>query len=246
MVNRGQCDRMCGRFASSLPPDEIRRVFAALGETPNLAPSWNVAPTQSALVVRRHPETGERRLDALTWGFIPWHEKDPKGGRKPINARSETIATSGLFRAAFQSRRCLVPIDAFYEWETTPTGKQPWAFARTDGAPLAMAGLWESWKAPDGEIRRTFTIATTQANGFMSRIHDRMPVILEPASWPVWLGEDEGDVSALLRPADDGVLQSWPVSRDVNSPRHNRAELLDPIELPDQPRDEREAGPDSL
>lgn len=235
---------MCGRFASSLPPDEIRRFVAALGDTSNLPPSWNVAPTQSALVVRRHPETGERRLDALSWGLIPSFEKDPKGGRKPINARAETIASSGMFRGAFRARRCLVPMDAFYEWAVTPTGKQPYAFARIDGTSLVMAGLWEGWKAPDGEIRRTFTIATTAANGFMSRIHDRMPVILEPADWPAWLGEQDGDPASLLRPAGEDVLRSWPVSRDVNSPRHDRPDLLDPIELPDAPRDQAEAGPE--
>ena len=205
-----------------------------------------MAPTQSALVVRRHPESGERRLDALSWGLIPSFTKDAKGGRKPINARVETIASSGMFRGAFAARRCLVPMAAFYEWETTATGKQPWAFARADGEPLALAGLWEGWRDPAGEIRRTFTIATTAANGFMSRIHDRMPVILEPDAWSIWLDEEPDDPTALLRPAAENVLRSWPVSRDVNSPRHNRPDLFDQVELPIEPRDEAEAGPDSL
>ena len=234
---------MCGRFASTLPPERIREIFRTLGSIPNQAPSWNVAPTQAALVVRRHPETGERRLDALSWGLIPFFTKDAKGGRKSINARSETIATSGLFRGAFAARRCLVPMDAFYEWETTLTGKQPWAFARADGTPFAMAGLWESWRDPAGEIRRTFTIATTTANGFMSRIHDRMPVILDPNAWSTWLGEEPGDVAALLRPASEDLLRSWPVSRDVNSPRHDRPDLLKSVELPTVPRDDGNAGP---
>ena len=236
---------MCGRFASFLPPDEMRRVFATLGETPNQSPSWNVAPTQCALIVRRDPDTGQRRLDPVLWGLIPSFEKDPKGGRKPINVRSETIASSGMFRAAFQNRRCIVPMDAFYEWDATPTGKQPYAFARADGTLLAMAGLWEVWRAPDGEIRRTFTIATTAANQCMRRIHDRMPVILERENWSMWLGEEEGDPRVLLQPSDEDVLRCWPVSRDVNSPRHNRPDLLIRIELPDQPQDEAEAGPDS-
>ena len=237
---------MCGRFASTLPPDRIREIFRTLGSVPNHAPSWNVAPTQAALVVRRHPEIGERRLDALTWGLIPSFTKDAKGGRRPINARAETIAISGMFRGAFEKRRCIVPMDAFYEWETTPTGKQPWAFACADGAPLAMAGLWEGWRDPDGEVRRTFTIATTAANGFMSRIHDRTPVILEPNAWSIWLGEEPGNPAALLRPAAEDVLRSWPVSRDVNSPRHNRSDLLNPVELPIAPEDEAEAGPENL
>ena len=237
---------MCGRFASTLPPDRIREIFQTIGSVPNHAPNWNVAPTQSALVVRRHPDCGERRLDTLTWGLIPSFNKDAKGGRKPINARAETIASFGIVRGAFQARRCIVPIDAFYEWETTSTGKQPYAFARADGTPaLAIAGLWESWRDPAGEIRRTFTIATTAANGFMSRIHDRMPVILEPDAWSTWLGEKPGDPAALLRPAAEDVLRSWPVSRDVNLPRHNRPDLLDQVELPTTPADEEEAGPDS-
>ena len=137
-------------------------------------------------------------------------------------------------------------MDAFYEWETTATGKQPWAFARADGEPLALAGLWEGWRDAAGDVRRTFAIATTAANGFMSRIHDRMPVILEPDAWSIWLNEEPVDPTALLRPAAENVLRSWPVSRDVNSPRHNRPDLFDQVELPIEPRDEAEAGPDSL
>ena len=236
---------MCGRFASTLPPERIREIFRTLGSTPNHAPKWNVAPTQAALVVRRHPDTGERRLDTLKWGLIPFFTTDPNGGRKPINARAETVASSAMFRRAFEARRCLVPMDAFYEWEATATGKQPWAFARADGASLAMAGLWDGWRDPVGEIRRTFTIVTTAANKFMSRIHDRMPVVLEPDAWSNWLGEAPGDPADLLRPATEDVLRSWPVSRDVNSPRHDRPDLLQPIELPTTPEDDDEAGPDS-
>ena len=108
---------MCGRFASHLPPELLRRAFAALGDIPNTAPSWNVAPTQAALVVRRHAKTGERRLDALRWGLVPHFTKDLTACKRPINARSETIATSSMFRGALAARRCLVPADAFYEWK---------------------------------------------------------------------------------------------------------------------------------
>ena len=170
---------MCGRFASQLPPELLRRAFAAMCDIPNTPPSWNAAPTQAALVVRRHPETGERRLDALRWGLVPHFTKDLKACKRPINARAETIATSGMFRGALASRRCLVPADAFYEWKAVADGKQPYAIARTDGAPLAFAGLWEGWRSPEGETLRTFTIATT-AGPDMEGLHDRMPVILEP------------------------------------------------------------------
>ena len=138
---------MCGRFVSYLPPDAIRALFATSGPVPNTAPSWNVAPTNSAMVVRRHPETGERRLDLLAWGLVPsLHKGELKAARRPINARSETAATSGMFRAALASRRCLVPADAFYEWQARPDGKQPYAIARQDGAPVTFAGIWEGWR----------------------------------------------------------------------------------------------------
>ncbi len=220
---------MCGRFASQLAPELLRRAFAAMGDIPNTPPSWNVAPTQAALVVRRHPETGERRLDALRWGLVPHFTKDLKACKRPINARSETIASSGMFRSALASRRCLVPADAFYEWKTVHDGKQPYAIARTDGAPLAFAGLWESWRDPAGEVLRSFTIATTAANADMAQLHERMPVILEPAAWPLWLGEEAGDHTALLRPAAVGIVRLWPVSQAVNSVRNNGPELLTPM-----------------
>ena len=227
---------MCGRYASFLPPEAIARFFRTVNPLPNLAPSWNVAPTQAAMVVRRHPETGDRHLDLLKWGLVPSFTKDIKQARRPINARSETVATSGMFRTAFAKRRCLVPAGAFYEWRAEPTGKQPYAIARMDGDPMAFAGLWEAWRYPDGEILRTFTILTTNANATMAELHDRMPVILEPTDWPIWLGEVEGDPAALLRPAADHVLQVWPVSRRVNTPRHNDAQLLERV--PDAPADD--------
>ncbi len=165
-------------------------------------------------MVRRHPDTGERRLDPLRWGLLPHFTKDLKAATRPINARAETVATSGMFRGALASRRCLVPADAFYEWKAMPDGKQPYAIARTDGAPLAFAGLWERWRSPEGETLRTFAIITTAANATMSAIHNRMPVILEAA---------------------EGVVRMWPVSRAVNSVRNNGAALLDRIDDPAAP-----------
>jgi putative SOS response-associated peptidase YedK len=188
------------------------------------------------MVVRRHPDTGERHLDLLKWGLVPHFTRDIKLAKKPINARSETAGGSGMFRGALAARHCLVPADAFYEWRAEPDGKQPYAIARRDGAPMAFAGLWEGWRRPDGEILRTFTILTTYANSTMARLHERMPVILEPADWPVWLGEAEGDPAALLGPAADHVLQFWPVSRRVNTPKNNDAQLLERV--PDAPVDD--------
>ncbi len=226
---------MCGRFASQLPPEIIRGLFEASGPTPNLAPNWNVAPTQDAIVVRRHPKTGERRLDLLKWGLVPSWTKDLNVARKPINARSETAAGSSMFKGALASRRCLVPADAFYEWKLQPDGKQPYAIARQDGAPVVFAGIWEGWRSPAGEVLRTFAILTTSANGTMSQLHERMPVVLEPSDWLAWLGEVKGDASTLMRPAGDDVLHLWPVSRAVNSVRNNGSELLNRIGNPASP-----------
>jgi putative SOS response-associated peptidase YedK len=223
---------MCGRFAAQLPPELIARLFATMGDLPNLGPNWNVAPTQAALVVRRHPQTGERRLDALSWGLVPHFTKDLKTARRPINARAETAASSGMFRGALAARRCIVPADAFYEWKTVGGAKQPYAIARQDGAPMALAGLWEGWRSPDGETLRSFTILTTSANTTMAALHERMPVILEPADWPAWLGETAADPAAMLRPAADNVLRLWPVSRAVNNVRNNSPDLLDRLDDP--------------
>ena len=219
---------MCGRYAAFLPAEAVARLFHTVNPLPNVAPSWNVAPTQSAMVVRRHPESSERHLDLLSWGLLPHWTKDPAGARRPINARAETVATSGMFRSAFAQRRCIVPADAFYEWQARPDGKQPYAIARQDGQPMAFAGLWEGCRLPDGSVVRSFTIVTTAANAEMTALHERMPVILEQPDWAAWLGEAAGDPAALLRAAPDGTLRFWPVGRKVNAPRNNGPDLLEP------------------
>jgi putative SOS response-associated peptidase YedK len=226
---------VCGRFASFLPPETIARIFGTSNPLPNIGASWNMAPTRDAMVVRRHPETGERHLDLLNWGLLPFFTKDPKTARRPINARAETVQISGMFKAAFAKRRCLVPAAAFYEWRAQSDGKQPFAIARGDGCPLALAGLWEGWRAPDGEILRTFAIVTAAANAEMAALHDRMPVILEEADWPVWLAEEAGDAATLMRPAPEGILKLWPISRRVNNVRNDDADLLEPLPAPGPP-----------
>ena len=222
---------MCGRYASFLPPDLIARLFGTKNPLPNLKPTWNMAPTMKAPVVRRHPESGQRHLAALTWGFVPAFTKTLKEARRPVNARAETVATSGMFRNAFGKRRCIVPAAAFYEWHTDATGKTPYAIARADGNPLAFAGIWEGWRFPDGEVLRTFAILTTTANPQMSVLHDRMPVILEAPDWAVWLGEGEADTMALLRPSSEGTLRIWAVDKRVGNVRNDGPELLDPVDF---------------
>ncbi len=221
---------MCGRYASFLPPDLIARLFGTKNPVPNLKPTWNMAPTMDAPVIRRHPETGERHLDVLTWGFIPAYTKTLKQARRPVNARSETVASSGMFRNAFAKRRCIVPAAAFYEWHAGPHGKTPYAIARADGDPLAFAGIWEGWRGPDSEIVRGFAILTTSANAQMSVLHERMPVILDRSDWPGWLGEAEADPASLLRPAPEGILKIWPVDKRVGNVSNDGPELLQPHE----------------
>jgi putative SOS response-associated peptidase YedK len=221
---------VCGRLGIYINPGLLAQYFrAGYQPDPSINPTWNLAPSQFTLIVLRDPDSGARRLERLQWGFLPRWATDPKAARRPINARTETVAISGLFRDAFARRRCLVPANNFFEWQTVPgqKQKQPYAIARADGKPLALAGLWEVWHdaITDTDLR-TFTILTAEANVEMARIHNRMPVIVEEPDWPLWLGETAGDPRALLRPAREGLLRIWPVSREVNSPAHNGPDLL--------------------
>ena len=223
---------MCGRYASTRSLDELRKLFATTNPVPNFAPTWNMAPTRLAPVVRRHPQTGQRNLDLLRWGLIANWTKDPKATRQPINARAETAATSPMFRDALARRRCLVPIDAFYEWQADGPAKKPFAIARADGATIAAAGLWEGWRGPDGEVLRTYTILTTAACPALRHLHERMPVILEPAAWARWLGDEEGDWASLMR-SSEAEFRVWRVSTAVNNVRNDAPELLaEEVSLP--------------
>lgn len=226
---------MCGRYASSLASEAIARLFRTTGPLPNAAPSWNIAPSQSPLIVRRDQAGGARHLVKMRWGLVPVWIKDAK--RAQINARAETVATTPFFRAAFAQRRCLVPAEAFYEWGKGAGGKVPYAVARRDGEPMALAGIWEPPRRRDedsGEVSEaSFAIITTAANTTLAAIHARMPVILGDSDWALWLGEIEGSaqdrVQALLRPAADDLLRAWPVGRRVNSPANDGPELLEAI-----------------
>ena len=219
---------MCGRYAAILPADHIAALFQTRGPIPDWPGTWNMAPTRDAPVIRLHPETRERRLDLLRWGLVPHWVKDLKATRQPINARGETIASTPMFRDAFARRRCLVPADAFYEWQATADGKLPWAIARADAACLVFAGLWEGWRGPDGTIIRSYTIVTTSANDALRSLHERMPVVLEEADWPFWLGESGGDPASLIRPSS-AAFRTWRIGTAVNNVRHDGASLLDPV-----------------
>jgi putative SOS response-associated peptidase YedK len=174
------------------------------------------------------PRPGGRHIDVLKWGLVPAFTKVLKTARKPINARCETVATSGMFKAAFGARRCLVPADAYYEWRDDPGGKTPFAVARIDGEPVAFAGIWDEWTSPDGERLQTFSTITTDANRQLSVVQDRMPVIVERPDWAVWLGESERDIRALMKPAAEDVLYFWPVDHKVGNVRNEGPALLLP------------------
>lgn len=222
---------MCGRYFQQRSSGDIARYFGTKNPTPNLVPSFNRAPTQEGLVVRRHPETGARHLDALRWGLVPRWAKDASGGAKMMNARSESVAEKPAFREAFRKRRGIAVADGFYEWQVLgPKAKQPFAVAMADGAPMPLAALWEGWRAPDGTILRTFTILTTTAAPELAPLHERMPVILPPEAWDSWLGAgdaDEAALLALLKPYPRQGLAVWPVGPRVGRVAEDDAGLLD-------------------
>jgi putative SOS response-associated peptidase YedK len=177
---------MCGRVRLSSDVGEIKLVFSIPPDrpTPNIAPSWNVAPTDPLPVVRFDARAGERTLDVMRWGLVPFWAKDIKVGFANINAKAEGIEGKPAFREAFQRRRCLVPVDNFYEWKKIAAGKQPYAIALADRGLMALAGLWETWRSPAGERVRSFAIITTMPNELCAELHNRMPVVLKPEGWP--------------------------------------------------------------
>ena len=193
-------------------------------------PSYNVAPSQLVYVIRENHDTGQRTLELLRWGLIPHGCKDPDGGRKPINARAESVTQLPTFRAAYAKRRCIVPVDCFFEWCAVKTkrAKQPFAVAMKDRSPFAIGGLWENWRQPQsGEWIRTVAIITVPSNELVAQIHDRMPLILPERAYERWLGQ-EPDPHDLLAPFPADHMAMWPVSTRVNSPDNDDAGLLEP------------------
>jgi len=211
---------MCGRYSLTTPVEGLRRLFD-FAETPNLAPRYNIAPSQEAPVVRLGPD-GQRHLAALRWGLVPSWAKEGAIGNRLINARAETLAEKPSFRAAFRARRCLVAADGFYEWRQEGEAKQPYRIARRDGGPFAFAGLWERWAPAGAEAIESFTIVTSDASALLRPIHERMPALLRPEDHAAWLGGDTDQAKAALgRLLPDALLEAYPVSRRVNSPRHD-------------------------
>jgi len=223
---------MCGRFVQAVDPETYAVVFGAeivVSET--LAPSYNVAPTDRVYAVAEHE--GRRMLGTFRWGLVPWWADDVRIGAKHINARAETLATRPVFKDSFARKRCIVPVDGFYEWERKESGKLPHYVRAADGAPLALAGLWASRTDRDtGERLVSCTIITTSPNDLLRPIHDRMPAVLPRESWDRWLDPDAEDLEALralLRPFPAGEMSEYPVSTLVNSVKNNYPECIAPL-----------------
>ncbi|MHC4415785.1 MAG: SOS response-associated peptidase [Planctomycetota bacterium] len=213
---------MCGRYSLEAQPKEIVEAFA-LAEAIAFSPRYNIAPTQSVPVVRADAEAGGCRLDIVRWGLTPSWSKGP---RPIINARSETVADKPSFRSAFRGRRCLVPATGFYEWQKLGGAKQPFHIQWRDRRLFAFAGVWDRCLDPDGNPIEAFAILTTKPNRTMSPIHDRMPVMLDPAAYSLWLETEPPSLDALknlLVPAPDEHLTAYPVSTRVNSPARDDA-----------------------
>lgn len=223
---------MCGRFVSTSGPTELAEFFSALPPVEELEPSYNVAPTSDVYALTS--EVGHRRLVVLRWGLIPFWAKEKQIGARLINARSETASSKPAFRAAFRHRRCLIPVDGFFEWAKVDgiKRKQPYFIRTVDGNPLVVAGLWEHWSPPDGQGQdlRACTLLTSEPNREMSVIHHRMPALVPPASWDAWLdpAADRRQLEGLLGPAPDGLLSLTPVSDRVNNVRNQGTELIEP------------------
>ena len=222
---------MCGRFTQQRPASELAEIFGAEPLVDDPGGHYNVAPTDDALVVVQRDE--RRGLTAYRWGLIPHWATEARVGSKMINARAETITSSPAFRDAFVRKRCLVPVDSFYEWKREGTVRQPYRIVRRDGRPLALAGLWAGWKDPAGDVvRRTFTIVTTTPNEAIAGLHDRMPVIVAEEAWARWLDPapaDPGELLGLLVPSEEVDLDVYAVVRDVNDVRRDGPELITPL-----------------
>jgi putative SOS response-associated peptidase YedK len=212
---------MCGRVIQRSGPLHLAIVEGfdvSDSRMGNIRPRYNAAPSQELLVIRQNHKTGERSLDPIKWGLIPNWCQDPKGGRKPINAKAESVSRLSMFREAYAFRRCIVPVDGFFEWRAIKgaRAKQPYAIAMKDASPFGLAGIWENWRNPNtGEWERTF-----------AKIHNRMPAILEPKSYGRWLGP-ERDPHDLLITYPSEAMTMWPISTRVNKPENDDPSILD-------------------
>jgi putative SOS response-associated peptidase YedK len=227
---------MCGRFTLATPGQTIAEAFE-LAAAPELEPRYNIAPTQPVAVVR--VGEGRRELSLMHWGLIPSWAKEAGIGARMINARGETVAEKPAFRGPFRSRRCLVIADGFFEWKREGERKQPYYITMRDRRPFAFAGLWDRWAATGAPPVESCTIVTTAPNEVLAPIHDRMPVILPPASHAAWLDpavRESERLQPLLQPFDASAMLAYPVSPRVNNPRNDDRDLIAPLFSGGRPR----------
>jgi putative SOS response-associated peptidase YedK len=223
---------MCGRFTLLVPAEELAQAFDLPAVPEVVPPRYNIAPTQPVAIVRLDRDRQQRELAYVNWGLIPSWADDPAIGNRMINARAETAAEKPAFRAAFKYRRCLVPASGFYEWQRRNGAKQPYYIYPAKGLVLGLAGLWERWVHPDGSEIQSCTILTTTPSDDVSRLHNRMPLILDPADYSTWLSSDGANLDELqhlLRPAPEGTLAAEPVSTFVNRPGNEGPECITPL-----------------
>lgn len=235
---------MCGRYSITTAPEAMRALFR-YKEQPNFPPRYNVAPTQPVPIVRL--VEGERRFALVRWGLIPPWVKDPRNFTLLVNARGESVNEKASFRNAMRRRRCLFPADGFYEWRPEGRGRRPFHVRPKGGGPMAFAGLWETWTGPNGEELETAAIITTNANRTLAAIHERMPVVVPPEAFDLWLdcaNVDAKTASAMITPAPEDALEAYEISPAVNRVANDSPELIEavptvsagaPLEAPGKP-----------
>lgn len=225
---------MCGRYRLSRRKQIIEEYFDCDPWENDWEPRYNIAPTQPVPVIRQHPKEPVRQISNMRWGLTPNWAKDSSGGARAINARSETVAIKPAFRDPMRFRRCLIPADGFYEWARKNGSKQPYCFEVNEGELFAFAGLWDGWKDPSGNWIRTCSILTTTPNAVTSAVHDRMPVILDPDSYDLWLDAGISDVqlvSELLKPYDARLMRCYPVSTRLSHVVNDDEECSRAVEI---------------
>lgn len=230
---------MCGRFTLTIPYADFLKYYKVDKSARNFIPNYNVAPGQGVPVIVKDDDRGGMQLDYYKWGLIPSWAKDPEIGSRMINARAETVAEKPAFRRAFQSQRCLIIADGFYEWQKAKAASRsiPHYVSIKDRPVFGFAGLFERWKAPDGGVLKSCTIITTDANKALRQVHDRMPVILEKRDEQAWIdpgNKDKESLVRMLKPYDPGAMRFHQVSLGVNDPHNNGPELIRPVTSKDK------------
>ena len=225
---------MCGRYRLSRRRQTIEEQFDTADWQDDWSPRFNIAPTQPVPVIRQHPKEPIRQISIMRWGLVPYWAKDPSITTGTINAKSETAATKPAFRDPLKFRRCLIPADGFYEWQRRGKSKQPFCFEVNNGGLFVFAGLWDGWKDSSGRWLKTCSILTTAPNAVTSAVHDRMPVILDPNSYDLWLDpgiQNLAAISELLKPYDARLMRCYPVSTRINHVANEDAECSRPVEI---------------